>query len=190
MTSADEEDFGSGVSLAVDTEPEIEPIEAPDEDQRSLFYSRPEVGLPITLVPYEGWVPHAAHDPNSVSLPELMEGLIDIVATEGPIVCRRAYSLYNKAAGNARLGSQIVGLMNRAIYRAVRLGRLQQNDEHRGGGQINQIVRIAGALEVVIRQRGPRTPEEILSLEIRSVRDPLVSEDPTLGEDQLVRRLA
>ncbi|MGH9357869.1 MAG: AAA domain-containing protein, partial [Terriglobia bacterium] len=188
--STDEEDFRDGVSLAVDAESEIDPIEATDEGQRSPFSSRLEAGLPITLAPYEEWVPDAAPDPNSVSLPELLEGLIDIVAAEGPIVCRRAYSLYNKAAGNARLGSQIVRLMNRAIYRAVRLGRLRQSDEHRRGGQINQIVRVAGAPEVVVRQRGPRPLEEIPPLEIRSVRDALLSEDPTLGEDQLVRRLA
>lgn len=187
LDSADEEDFGDGISLAVDHEPEIE---APDEGQRSLYSSGPEVGLPITLAPYEKWVPDAAPDPNSVSLPELMEGLVDIVAIEGPMVCHRAYLLYNRAAGNARLGSQIVRLMNRAMYRAVRLGSLQQSDERRRGGQINQIVRIAGTPEVVVRQRGPRRLEEIPPLEIEAIREALLCKDPSLGEDQLVRNLA
>lgn len=119
-----------------------------------------------------------------------MEGLIDIVAVEGPMICHRAYLLYNRAAGNARLGSQIVRLMNRAMYRAVRSGRLQQSDERRRGGQINQIVRIAGTPDAVVRQCGPRKLEEIPPLEIKAVREAILSKNPNVGEDHLVRRLA
>ena len=144
----------------------------------------------LTLAPYEEWTSEIAQDPNSASLQELMQGLIDIVAVEGPMVCRRAYRLYNRAAGNVRLGSQIVRLMNRAMYRAVRLGHLQQSDERRRGGQINQVVRVADTPEVVIRQRGPRKPEDIPPLEIRAVRETLLNQDRNLSEDQLVHRLA
>ena len=47
-------------------------------------------------------------NPHAVSLQELMESLIEIVAAEGPVVCRRVYHLYNRASGNARLGSEIL----------------------------------------------------------------------------------
>jgi hypothetical protein len=78
-------------------------------------------------------------------LSELIDVLIEIVAAEGPVVSRRAYSLYNKAAGYSRLGRQIVHVMNRAIYRAVKLGRLVQQDEQARGGQMNQVVRVTGS---------------------------------------------
>ena len=106
------------------------------------------------------------------------------------MTCRRAYALYNRAAGNSRLGRQILHVMNRAIYRAIRLGRLQQNDERRRGGQINQIVRVAGSPEIRVRERGPRTLEEIPPMEIAAVREMIVANEPLLDEDQLVRRLA
>jgi hypothetical protein len=135
-------------------------------------------------------MPHAVPDPHSASLQELMEGLIEIVAAEGPIICRRAYLLYNRAAGNARLGGQIVHVMNRAIYRAVKLGRLQQNDEQKRGGQINQVVRVAGTPATAIRQRGPRTLEEVPPLEIKAVRDALSGDNPGLDEEALIRKVA
>ena len=151
-------------------------------------------GLCLATVPklaeYKQWATHAMPDPHSASLQELMEGLIEIVAAEGPVVCRRVYHLYNRASGNARLGSQIVHVLNRAIYRAVRLNRLQQNDELNKGGQINQVVRIPGTAEVVARQRGPRSLDEIPQLEIRAVREMLQDGTLTPDEASLIRQMA
>lgn len=158
-------------------------------EQASLF-TTPEEPPPLSLPRYAQWMPLPVPDPHAVSLTELMEGLIAIVSVEGPMICRRAYALYNRAAGNSRLGKQIVHVMNRAIYRAVKLGRLQQNDEQRRGGQINQIVRVAGTAAVCVRERGPRTLEEVPPLEIASVRDTIATNEPSLDEDQLVKRLA
>jgi very-short-patch-repair endonuclease len=142
------------------------------------------------LAEYRQWMTHAMPDPHSASLQELMEGLIEIVAAEGPVVCRRVYHLYNRASGNARLGSQILHVMNRAIYRAVRLNRLQQEDEQNKGGQINQVVRIPGTAEVVVRQRGPRSLDEIPQLEIRAVREMLQDGASTSDEVSLIRQMA
>jgi hypothetical protein len=80
--------------------------------------------------------------------------------------------------------------MNRAIYRAVKLGRLVQNDEQKRGGQMNQVVRVAGSPEVAVRERGPRSLEEIPPLEISAVREKLLQADPGLEEEHLVRQLA
>jgi hypothetical protein len=80
--------------------------------------------------------------------------------------------------------------MNRAIYRAVKLGRLVQNDEQKRGGQMNQVVRAAGSPEVNVRERGPRALEEIPPSEIAAVRGQLRENGPGLDEEQLVRQLA
>ncbi len=166
-----------------------EEIDCVTDEQTPLFQSSADEFGPA-LPRYDQWMPRPLPDPHSASLTELMEGLIEIVSVEGPVICRRAYALYNRAAGNSRLGRQIVHVMNRAIYRAVRLGRLAQNDEQRRGGQINQIVRIAGGAAVSVRERGPRTLEEVPPLEIAAARDLILRSHPSLDEDQLVRRLA
>ena len=64
--------------------------------------------------------------------------------------------------------------MNRAVYRAVKLGRLVRNDEQKRGGQINQVVRVAGSPAVTVRERGPRSLEEIPPLQIAAVREKLM----------------
>ena len=118
--------------------------EPPPEDDHAPPFSLTPVDAPLILAPYSHWLARPVPDPHSASLSELIDVLIEIVNAEGPVVCRRVYSLYNKAAGS-RLGKQIVQVMNRAIYRAVKLGRLVQNDEQKRGGQINQVVRVAGS---------------------------------------------
>jgi hypothetical protein len=151
---------------------------------------RTPLDAPLILTPYSHWLARQVPDPHSASLSELIEVLIEIVNAEGPVVCRRVYSLYNKAAGYSRLGKQIVQVMNRAVYRAVKLGRLVQNDEQKRGGQINQVVRVAGSPAVNARERGPRALEEIPPLEIAAVREKLMQEEPDLEQEQLVRQLA
>lgn len=160
-----------------------------EEEQTPQFWPT-SFDAPLVLAPYSPWVARAVPDPHSASLSELIDVLIEIVATEGPVVCRRAYFLYNRAAGNSRLGRQIVHVMNRAIYRAVKLGRLVQNDEQKRSGQMNQVVRVAASPEVAVRERGPRSLEEIPPLEIAAVREKLLQDDPGLDEEQLVRQLA
>ena len=166
-----------------------EVIEFAQEEEAPLFPAMP-IDAPLVLAPYSSWTLRPVPDPHSASLSELIDVLIEIIEAEGPVVCRRAYSLYNKASGNSRLGRQIVHVMNRAIYRAVKLGRLVQNDEQKRGGQMNQVVRVAGSPEVSVRERGPRALEEIPSLEIAAVREKLLQNDPGLEEEQLIRQLA
>jgi very-short-patch-repair endonuclease/sirohydrochlorin ferrochelatase len=165
-------------------------FEPGEEQQQAPLFPATSLTAPLSLPPYAQWTPHPVPDVHSAPLPEIINVLVEIVAAEGPVVCRRVYSLYNRAAGNSRLGRQIVHVLNRASYRAVKLGRLAQNDEQRRGGQMNQVVRITGAPELSVRERGPRSLEDIPPLEIAAVRERLRQQEPDLGEDQMVRRLA
>jgi very-short-patch-repair endonuclease len=184
----EQEEFENGILVSA-------PPEDGDDDA-TAGYPPDEQGTPslselaLSLPKYTQWMPRPLPDPHSASLTELMEVLIEIVSVEGPVICRRAYALYNRAAGNSRLGKQIVHVMNRAIYRAVKLGRLQQNDEQRRGGQINQIVRVAGGPAASVREKGPRTLEEVPPLEIAGIRDMIAESNPSLDEDEVVRHLA
>jgi very-short-patch-repair endonuclease len=193
ITEADpEEDSDIDDRPRGQSEPDVDSglIEPTEEDEQAPLFSAAPFEAPLVLAPYSQWILRQVPDPHSASLSELIDVLIEIIAAEGPVVCRRAYSLYNKAAGNSRLGRQIVHVMNRAIYRAVKLGRLVQNDEQKRGGQINQVVRVAGSPEVNVRERGPRSLEEIPPLEMAAVREKLLQDDPGLEGEQLVRQLA
>jgi len=187
----DEDDDNLTALDATSETSEAESVEIQDTGDADLLLTIDGNGdSAANMAAYKQWVMHPVPDPHSASLQELMEGLIEIVAAEGPVICRRVYLLYNRAAGNGRLVSQILHLMNRAIYRAVKLGRLQQNDEQKKGGQSSQIVRLSGTPEVVVRQRGLRSLEEIPPLEIKAFRDSLLNGDSIPDDDSLIRKMA
>jgi len=165
--------------------------ESPEVDERAPpFPDLQELDSDVPFSEYFQWTPHTVPDPHSASIQELMESLIEIVSVEGPMVCRRAYQLYTHAAGYSRLGRQLEHVMNRAIYRAVRLGRLQQNDERKRGGQKNQVVRLPGTPEVVVRKRGPRSLGDIPHLEVTAIREFFQNDNPGCQDEILVRKIA
>jgi very-short-patch-repair endonuclease len=141
------------------------------------------------LEPYRKWASRRLPDPRSSPIDELVPVLVEIVGAEGPMPCHRAYRLYASAAGIQRVGRQIRSLFNRAVRRAVRLGLLEESNEHGHRDQMNQIVRRKGTPEVVVRNRGDRTFYEIPPGEVRAVIDHLRSTEPHLKGEAVVRRL-
>jgi hypothetical protein len=114
----DEDDDNLTALDATSETSEAESVEIQDTGDADLLLTIDGNGdSAANMAAYKQWVMHPVPDPHSASLQELMEGLIEIVAAEGPVICRRVYLLYNRAAGNGRLVSQILHLMNRAIYR-------------------------------------------------------------------------
>lgn len=141
------------------------------------------------LVPYRSWVPRALPDPRSARVDELVPGLVDIIATEGPVICHRVYQLYARACGIQRVGRQIRSVFNRAIAKALRLRLIEQCNEHETRDQINQIVRKAGTPTVVLRGRGDRTFDEIPPAEIGGLMSWLSTHHPELAEGALFQRI-
>jgi very-short-patch-repair endonuclease len=136
---------------------------------------------------YRAWEPRPLPVPHTASPAEVMQGLLEIIDAEGPVVCRRAYTLYNRACGGNRLGRQTVKIMNRAVSRAIRLGRLMHAE---GRAVAEQIVQTVGRPLVVPRMRGPRRLDEIPPSEIAAVRAAIQANHASWDEELIVRRLA
>lgn len=121
------------------------------------------------LNPYRGWREHPLPDPRTAKVAEVAAGLVEIVKAEGPVVCRRAYQLYNRAAGLARVGKELRRIYNRAMYSAIRSGKLVQSNDWGTSGQQDKIVRAPGVPAVVVRERGDRELDEIPPTEMAVV---------------------
>jgi very-short-patch-repair endonuclease len=137
------------------------------------------------LKPYSAWTPRPLPDPRLVSIDDLVPGLVDIIAIEGPMLCHRAYRIYVKAAGIQRVGRQIRSLFNRAVRKAVRMGLIEERNENETRDQINQVVRKAGTPAVRLRTRGDRTFHEIPPAEVAELMNCLLKQDATLDTDEL-----
>ena len=189
---ATEEDFESLLNEQIKEDSDPLPVgDGADEDEspsEALIESLLEGTFDeVTVDEYRMWNARQLPDPHTSSLAEVMDALLEIVDAEGPIICRRAYALYNKAVGGSRLGRQTIKTMNRAVYRAIRLGRLSNTE---GRAVADQVVQIAGRLLVVPRRRGPRRLDEIPPTEVAAVREAIKTSHPSWSDDQTVRRLA
>jgi len=176
-----DDDVDDGVLFGVEESDGEEPsIESSGQSSPDSF---DEVGWEA----YCSWEQRLLPDPHTASMAEVMDGLVEIIGAEGPIVSRRAYALYNKAAGGSRLSRQTIKIMNRAAYKAIRLGKVVQSEKSTVG---NHILHLPDRPAIKARSRGPRRLEEIPQTEIALVRDAIKAKHPMWDEEQLIRCLA
>ncbi len=125
----------------------------------------PPASAPGEMVEYQQFDGPVA-DPLTATKPELIDGLVRVVATEGPILGDRLIQVYNRAAGNRRAGRNIRSALNSALTSAERQGRLVADNPLQQLGNKDKTYRLADQPHVIERTAGPRTLEEIPPLEL------------------------
>jgi very-short-patch-repair endonuclease len=137
------------------------PAEDPEEaaqppvadDLTAPDYSGPNYRAGVQ--PYREWrlrpLPSPSSQPSAI-----LDGLVEIVTQEGPIVIIRAFQLYVRAAGGRKVGSSIREALQDAVSLGQRRGALVSKAELDGGGPLDAVLRIPGTPDVVLREAGPR----------------------------------
>src|SRR3712207_9463965 len=97
-----------------------------------------------------------------------MEALLEIIATEGPMLASRAYALYNRAAGGKKLTSVARAPLSNAVYHLAREGKVALTRADEIPWQNDEVVRLPDAPPVVVRELGPRSEERRVGKEGRS----------------------
>lgn len=113
-------------------------------------------------IPFEGELIPALDATRS----QLVTALRDIVTAEGPVMGHRMHSAYVLASGGRRVGKQIGHALNTAISEAVRTGILVAENPLEQSGVKPRTYRLPGQSEVVVRQLGPRTLEQVPPMEL------------------------
>ena len=134
-----------------------------DDWKQAAPAGAPEGAKPIrvALEPYRTWEGEAPGDPRSAPRPRLMEALLEIVETEGPMLASRAYSLYNKAAGGKKLTSVARAPLSNSIYWLAREGKIELTRAEEIPWQNDEIVRLPDTPAVMVRELGPRELIEV-----------------------------
>ena len=118
----------------------------------------------------------------TASRAEIIDGLVAIVATEGPILGHRLHSAYVKASAGQRVGTQIAKILDSAVTAAVRQGRLVQEDPLCESGVKPKTFRLPAQPAVVPRELGPRPFDQVPPAELahvmRQVAEEVGWEDP------------
>ena len=120
------------------------------------------------LAPYETYF-GSAPSLITATRAEIVDVLVAIVAVEGPILGHRLHSVYIKAAAGQRVSQQAAKVLNSAVSAAVRQGRLVQQDPLGESGVKPRTFRLPDQPQVVARQLGPRTFDQVPPAELAHV---------------------
>jgi hypothetical protein len=107
------------------------------------------------LLPYQSWDTRALPHPDTAPLAEVMAGLREIVAAEGPVHAQRAYRLYTLAAGGRRVGPEMRRALHAATREALRDGTIRQLDDEIDALE-EKTLYAPGKPTVIVRELGPR----------------------------------
>jgi hypothetical protein len=119
----------------------------------------------VSLLPYQAWTPRLLPHPDTAPLAEVIAGLQEIVAAEGPIHAQRAYRLYTHAAGGLRIGPEMRRTFHKATRRALREGQLRQLDDHITA-QDKKTLYAPGKPSNLLRELGPRQLTDVPRSEV------------------------
>lgn len=139
------------------------------------------------LEPYSTWTTRPLPDPLTARPGDLIEGLIEIVAVEGPVLGERLARLFVVAAGGQRAGKRLRHEIANAVRRAVRAGQLAILRDFGSTDFEASVVHLPDRPSVRLRERGPRSFEEIPSSEIEQMMALLQKQAPSLRGDSLNR---
>lgn len=164
----------------------MEWLEEAPERVDELFETEPDVP---ELEPYRAWPPRPLPHPLTAPQSALVRGLVEIVATEGPVLASRACSIYLRAAG-ARFETPVLRTaLKRAGAAAVRAGLLAAEDEIGARAQRERVLRLPGTARIRPRTKGDRSLLEIPVGEVVSLAGLLLELRPGRRPDELGRVL-
>jgi len=157
-------------------------LEETPERVDELWETEPDVP---ELEPHRAWLLRPLRHPLTAPQSELVRGLVEIAAVEGPVLLSRAGSIYLRAAA-ARFDTPVLrSALRRAAAAAVRSGLLAAEEEP--GGE--RVLRLPGTAGTRRRTRGDRDLLEIPLGEIQSLAGLLLELRPARRADELGRVL-
>jgi dethiobiotin synthetase len=137
----------------------------------------------VTLEPYAAWDARPVGDPRSTPRAAIMETMLEIVGTEGPMTASRAYSLYNRASGGRKLTSVARAPLSSSVYWLAQERKVVLVRKEEIPWQDGDLVRMPDSPAVRVRELGPRALEEVPLDEIaelvRRLRGAHGTSDPT-----------
>jgi len=105
---------------------------------------------------FRSWEAHTLTDPRTAATDEIIRGLVEIISVEGPMLPYRAYQIFARSAGIARVRQTLRERFDECLDRAVAIGKIV------GEWQMTErVVRLPEVPAVILRERGPRTFHEI-----------------------------
>jgi very-short-patch-repair endonuclease len=190
------------VSLAISGPPELaddidrSDAEPPGEEVEEVDSLRPQSAhqaypadktFPV-LAPHRAWQPHHVPDIHNAWPWAIVEGIVDIVTGEGPVVTDRVYELYVRASGSHRVTKPVRDALDQATRMALRKGLLEQIRDNMTDRSVKTLY-LPGTPSVIQRRRGDRELEHIPPTEVATVARSVLDQDAGINDSELKRLL-
>jgi len=117
---------------------------------------------------------------------DVIEGLLRIVAVEGPVRGNRLRTAYVKASGGSRVGRAIAQELDSAIARAARRGQLAVDNPLGTPGVHARTYRLPDQ-EFRLRELGPRGLDEVPTRELLEVMRGIADDHPWADDERVLR---
>jgi hypothetical protein len=124
------------------------------------------------MLGYHSWSPRPLPGFGTLATKDIADGLVEIVATEGPILAVRAFGLYANASGHKILGESLSVALKGATAMAAAQRRLIRDSTDSGVSE-ETILRVPGTPAVIPRERGPRRLGHVPMSEVAEVAERL-----------------
>lgn len=142
------------------------------------------------LAPYIEWnTGITLPSPTMASTTDRINGLVQIVAAEGPVIAERAFALFVRSAGMSKVGKNIKSALNVALTAAVRRGVIVSDNPLNEPGNVPLTLRLPEQPKVVLRSIGPRSFHEVPPNEVATLIDRIRAEHPYDDDEEVCRRV-
>ncbi|MCW9036258.1 MAG: hypothetical protein OQJ97_18730 [Rhodospirillales bacterium] len=120
---------------------------------------------------------------------QIVEGLVQIVAMEGPILSSRAFNLYSKKGGMAKLTGAAVRRFSTALKKANSQGKISMERDPSAEGVV-ALLWLPTMKRVNPRELGNRSFDDIPASELGEVLFDLAAEEDTFDKPILYQKLS
>jgi very-short-patch-repair endonuclease len=175
--------------------PDMQYVPRPDTGYEAAPPAAEQVSLGATahlripaMARHQAWPSRPLPDTHYASQRSIIEGVIEIVTGEGPVVTDRVYELYVRASGGRRVTKTVRDVMDEAVGIAIRSGLLEQVHNKIAERAVRTLY-LPGTPPVVLRRRGDRELEDIPPAEVAAAAGHILMEDPRISDAELKRVL-
>lgn len=159
---------------------------SPHQDVEEELSSAAMVARPDSSQPYEAFAD--ATTPVHTADPDVVrEGLLKIIAVEGPVLGERLKRVYVESSGLRRMGHVMDNILTSALEAMVRRKLVIADDPLKQRSADTKTYRLPGQPVTVLREAGPREIRMVPPRETAWRMAGIAHDDPSLSRDALLR---
>jgi len=142
----------------------------------------------MTQEDYVEWTPERLVDPRAAKVEQIVHGMEQIVAAEGPVMASRVFRIFSKAGGLSRIYDETRRSFLHALRDALGNGTLVAEKEA-SEDPATWILRLPSQQRVRVRTLGSRTLHEVPATELAEVMLEIRVENELISREELFRKV-